>query len=412
MNNKATIYISGVIGNDTTLLDVIRQFKSYDSPEEVEAIINSPGGNVDQGQSIYSYLRNLGLPITTIAEKAYSIAASIFMAGDTRIVQEGEKVLMAHMPFADKVSGSSAVLEAYSKQLKEIEKGFIEFYSTYLELDKETIKNLLESEVFLSSKEAVELGFAHKEETPLKAVAFYEPEPENENSKMNIAQTLAAIAKKLNIQPEAEIMALVLQDSAGTEINFPDLGEEETPEIGSKAEIDGSPIPDGSYVIPSLDNATVVFEGGAVKEIVPESEEQEEGLNPVAESQIQEVNKWELSVMEETFELGVQLHYQPTEEGEEPRAVTAGEYELEDGRKILTDSDGIIRYIKEADGQPEESQIEALLQEVEARYGKKIADQEAEIMALKKLIGTTEIEITAQEQQQQPKKRTNTTYLR
>lgn len=399
--NKATIYISGIIGQDTTLTDVIRQYKSYKDATSVEAIINSPGGNVDQGQSIYTYLRNIGLPITTVAEKAYSIAASIFMAGDKRIVQEGEKVLMAHMPFADKVSGGSAVLEAYSKQLKEIEKGFIDFYSTYLDLDKDTIKNLLESEIFLSSKEAIELGFAHEETTPLKAVAYYEIE----NDKMNITDTLNLILKKLNIK--AEIVALVLQDAAGVEIDFPDLSEDDLPEVGSKAEIDGSPIEDGSHIMPQLEDATLVFEGGAVKEIIPAEDKTE----VMAEAQITEVHKWELSVVEETFEIGTQLHYKPTEEGEEPKAVSAGEYELEDGRKVLTDSDGIIRYVKEKEGEaaPQESQIEALLDKVEALYGKKLKDAEAEILALKKLIGTSDIEISAQEQQ--PKKRTNN-YLR
>lgn len=394
--NKATIYISGVIGVDTTLLDVIRQFKSYKEADEVEAIINSPGGNVDQGQSIYSYLRNLGIPITTVAERAYSIAASIFMAGDKRIVEVGEKVLMAHMPFANKVSGNAKQLEAYSKELKEIERSFIEFYQLYLDIDKDTIKNMLESEIFLSSREAIELGFAHEEATPLKAVAFYESENEQ---KMNITETLAAIAKKLNINP---IVALVLQDSTGVEINFPDLAEGESPEIGSKAEIDGEPA-SGEHVMP--EGKTYVFESGELSEI-----KEEEESEIVAESQIQEVSKWELSVVEESFEIGTQLHYKPQEEDEEPKAVTAGEYELEDGRKILTDSDGIIRFISEKQGEEAPSQIDALMEKVEALYGKKLADQEAEIVALKKLIGTTEIEVSAQEQPTQKTKTNN--YLR
>ncbi|WP_228235962.1 Clp protease ClpP [Allomuricauda sp. M10] len=388
--NKATIYISGVIGHDTTLLDVIRQFKSYKEADEVEVLINSPGGNVDQGQSIYSYLRNLGLPITTFAEKAYSIAASIFMAGDRRIVKEGEKVLMAHMPFADKVSGGSSVLEAYSKQLKEIEKSFVDFYSIYLELDKNTIRNLLESEIFLSSKEAIELGFAHEETAPLKAVAFYETEKTVKNN-MTITDTLAAIAKKLNIKTDAQIVALVIQDVAGVEINFPDLADSDKPEVGSKGEIDGSPA-SGEFVM--SEGETYIFEAGELIEIKEPVTEEE----IVAEAQIAEVSKWEFSIVEEAFELGTQLHYKP-EEGEDPVTVQAGEYELEDGRKVLTDSDGIIRFIKEKEGEEAPSQIDALMEKVEALYGKKLADQEAEIVALKKLIGTADIEITEQVQQ-------------
>ncbi|MEE1963563.1 Clp protease ClpP [Allomuricauda taeanensis] len=403
--NKATIYISGIIGQDTTLTDVIRQYKSYKDATSVEAIINSPGGNVDQGQSIYTYLRNIGLPITTVAEKAYSIAASIFMAGDTRIVMEGEKVLMAHMPFADKVSGGSSVLEAYSKQLKEIEKSFVDFYSLYLELDKDTIRNLLESEIFLSSKEAIELGFAHEVTAPLQAVAYYETETTVKNN-MTITDTLAAIAKKLNIKTDTSIVALVLQDVAGVEINFPDLAEGDKPEVGDKGEIDGSPA-SGEFKMP--EGETYVFEAGEITEI-KEAVTEEKESEILGESQIAEVSKWEFSIVEETFEIGTQLHYRP-EEGEDPVTVQAGEYELEDGRRVLTDSDGIIRFIKEKEGEEAPTQIDALMEKVEALYGKKLADQEAEIVALKKLIGTTDIEIT--EQAQQPTNRTKTTnYLR
>ena len=62
--NKATIYINGVIGEDTKLLDVIRQFKSFSNATEVEVQIDSVGGCVDTGMSIFNYLRNLNTQLT------------------------------------------------------------------------------------------------------------------------------------------------------------------------------------------------------------------------------------------------------------------------------------------------------------------------------------------------------------
>lgn len=68
------------------------------------------------------------------------------------------------------------------------------------------------------------------------------------------------------------------------------------------------------------------------------------------EGQIAEVNKWWNTVMNDTFEIGetvLRKPYESKEKGapkEEPKPVSAGEYELKDGSRILCDSEGVIRY--------------------------------------------------------------------
>lgn len=68
------------------------------------------------------------------------------------------------------------------------------------------------------------------------------------------------------------------------------------------------------------------------------------------EGQVAEVNKWWNTVMNDTFEIGdivLRKPYETKEKGavkEEPKPIGAGEYELKDGSRILTDSDGVIRY--------------------------------------------------------------------
>lgn len=68
------------------------------------------------------------------------------------------------------------------------------------------------------------------------------------------------------------------------------------------------------------------------------------------EGQIAEVNKWWQDVINDTFEIGEQVMrkpYKSAEKGakeEPPKPIGAGEFELKDGSKILTDSEGIIRY--------------------------------------------------------------------
>ena len=123
---KATIYISGVIGKETTLTDVIRQYKSYEDPDEIQAVIHSEGGNVEDGNAIYNYLKTLDLevPVTTVTDKAYSIASKIFAAGSTRIIEDVDEAIMIHFAWANKVSGKAEKLELIAEPLHYVSKIF------------------------------------------------------------------------------------------------------------------------------------------------------------------------------------------------------------------------------------------------------------------------------------------------
>lgn len=281
MSNVAKIFISGVIGDDTLLVDVMRQYKSHSNPTSAEVTIDSVGGSVDEGQSIFLYLRGLGVPVKTIAKQAYSIAAHIFMAGDERAVLEGEARLMLHMPWAQ-IAGRSQDFAEMAKELKKVEDDFVSFYSAYLpDTDEGSIRKLLENETFLSGDAAYDLGLATTLEIPLKAVAFYDSDIENEpkNAIMKQADKLIKALQSFLSTPDQEettdeVVALIVQDANGTEINFPDLAEDETPEVGAKAEVDGQPA-EGEYVTP--EGATWVFAAGELTEIKPaEGEEEEE----------------------------------------------------------------------------------------------------------------------------------------
>lgn len=268
----ATIHIKGIVGEDTTLVDVIRQFKSFDNPTEIEVMISSPGGFVDEGNDIYNYLKNTELPVTTRAEYAYSIAASIFMLGSKRIVNESGDVLMIHLPWAE-MTGSSKEFESASKELKALEKEFVDFYKSKVDLDESTIYKLLENETFLSASEAVELGFATEIYTPIKAVALYKKNT-LKNMKKDKKNTKNTLIESFNAFFNLEAKALLeLQDSNGNTIVFPELDENETPSEGDKVEKDGNPYT-GEILMP--DGSKLIAKDGVIKEIIEAEEEEEE----------------------------------------------------------------------------------------------------------------------------------------
>ena len=166
---KATIHIVGRITRGETLIDVIRQYKSFEDVTEVEVNVESNGGNKDEGDAIYDYLKNIDaeIPVTTKTGKAYSIAAKIFAAGSTRIIKDEPEALMIHFASA-KTEGTAEQLEEVAAELRSIEKEFVQFYSEHLAIDKDTVRNLLDNETFVSGINAVELGFATQVESKVE----------------------------------------------------------------------------------------------------------------------------------------------------------------------------------------------------------------------------------------------------
>lgn len=350
------ILITGLIGSieedgkeikGVELVDVISQVERQGSASSFDVVINSPGGVEEVGSQIYDYLSSLSRPVRTIARgQCCSIATKIFLSGDKREVMEGCE-FMIHNPWVT-IEGDAEYLTETSKYLRQVEASLISTYNEVTGLSKEAIAPLMKAETFFTIDQLIELRFATgrysesieapEQPTQLKAVAYTKKLIKNDDKMADEKLTKEDFDKKfggleaiLNGIKSAlkigQVKALVLQDATGAEINFPDLEEGATPEVGAKATIDGKPA-EGSYVMPSLENATVTFAGGAVTEIVPEStgdpeelaalKEQNEALK--AENEALKGAQATLNTKVETFEkevlnlkksLGSSYNYNP-----------------------------------------------------------------------------------------------------
>lgn len=303
------IYITGVIGEDVTLLDVIKQVKAQKESTEFLVKIDSVGGYVDAGYDIYNFLKNLNQPVTTFATKAYSIASVIFMAGNNRIVaQDAEQVLMIHLPWME-IQGNHQVISEHLSELKKAEDNLIKFYSQAIEIDNTTIHSLLKDETYLNATQCIELGFATELKVAQKAVAkLHNNNNENKQSLMNkIEQKLESIMNLLTGKIKAE---LILQDATGVELVFPDLESTEVPTVESVVTIDNKPA-EGEFVMP--DGSTMIIEKGILKIIeTPEEETIEEEVAPAEEAPValeevetvaEEVVNVEMEKLLETIEM-------------------------------------------------------------------------------------------------------------
>jgi ATP-dependent Clp endopeptidase proteolytic subunit ClpP len=265
---EGTIYINGLIGSyegqkGTELIDIIQQVKSQPEATSFRVHINSEGGVVDTGFDIFNYIKSLKLPITTVGSGLVaSIATVIFMAGDKRILTSGTE-FMIHSPMGG-IDGTADEIEAYAQSVRDCENKLIKFYTNQTGLSVDAIAPLLKNETWLTEDQATSLGFATSLNEPILAKAYLKlnnDKPMTKEDKSWIEEKFSAILNTFKKQ----IVNIVLQDANGVAIDFAEVMEGETPEVGAIATIDGQPA-EGKYVMP--DGSTYIFLAGELTEIV------------------------------------------------------------------------------------------------------------------------------------------------
>jgi len=288
-----TLSINGVIGEIpkedgsimtpfTTIQSVINQVESQRGATHFDVHIKSPGGYVEDGNEIFDYLTSLkknGITIHThVDEMCASIATKILLAGTRRFAKKDPAPeLMIHNPFGQPNEGDADYMEAYYKSMRSLENEMINFYSEVTGSAKESIKPLMKKETFLSLEEAMTLGFITDivEKVELKAVALLKPKNPNKMAdklvtKEEVESMFDKFSKSLAKMFKGKAKNILLQDADGTEIDFPDVEEGQSPAVADKATIDGSAA-EGTYTMPNGD--VFVFVAGVVESITPKADE-------------------------------------------------------------------------------------------------------------------------------------------
>ena len=158
-------------GNFIAQDEFLRDLEGLAGKDSITVHINSVGGDMYAGIAIYNRLKGLAAKVTTVNDGLAASAGSlIFMAGDTRKVNAGSN-LMIH--------GAAGFLYGYyqvqdlntiKKQLEAHNRAGVNIYAEATGKDKDTIKNMVDRETWLTGADAVEAGFAHEvigEDTPV-----------------------------------------------------------------------------------------------------------------------------------------------------------------------------------------------------------------------------------------------------
>ena len=176
--HDAEITLYGDIGFDITAKEFSDELNALDKPDSITIRINSFGGDIFEGVTIYSRLIDSGANITVKIDGIAASAASVMQmaANEIHIAEAG--FLMIHDAWAGTVGNASAMmkmagrLEAVSEQMASV-------YQRRTGQSMAAIREFMAAETEFNAAQAVEFGFATEIFEADRLGAHYDPERHN-----------------------------------------------------------------------------------------------------------------------------------------------------------------------------------------------------------------------------------------
>ena len=266
---KNDIYLEGVVGDDLTLKSIRELVDKSDKSQPLDVSINSPGGDVYQGEAIYNYLKGLDQEVNTHAVGLVASMASIFyLAGKKRTAHKGSNNIYIHLPLGGSF-GNAKDLEKDAKELRRIEDKMSNIYALETNLTKKEALELMRNEGMVETDFLLEKGIV-TEMLEFKAVATLNINKNNRDMSDIEKRQKTFLSQLENLFKKApKAIMVTLED--GTKLDFE--REEGEPQVGDKATYNGENA-EGDYILP---NETVYnFVDGELKNITEKEVEEEE----------------------------------------------------------------------------------------------------------------------------------------
>jgi ATP-dependent Clp endopeptidase proteolytic subunit ClpP len=125
---------------------------------QIDLHINSPGGEVFDGITIYNLLKQHKATVTTYIDGlAASIASVVALAGDTIIMAENA-LMMIHNPWG-MAMGDSADMRKMADELDIVSGSIAKAYISKTGKNESDIVDMMDAETWMTADEALEMGF-------------------------------------------------------------------------------------------------------------------------------------------------------------------------------------------------------------------------------------------------------------
>ena len=159
------IFITGAI-DDTVAASICMQllFLEAENPKkEISMYINSPGGVVTSGLSIYDTMQFIRCPVsTTVMGQAASIGSLLLTAGEKgmRFALPNSRI-MVHQPSGG-YQGQVTDILIHAKEVESLKRRLNEIYVQHTGRDYKTVEDALERDNFFTSEAALAFGLIDK----------------------------------------------------------------------------------------------------------------------------------------------------------------------------------------------------------------------------------------------------------
>lgn len=159
------IFLTGPVEDFSASLIVAQLlFLEAENPKkEISFYINSPGGVVTSGLSIYDTMQFIRCPVTTLCVgQAASMGSLLLTAGakDMRFALPNARI-MVHQPSGG-YQGQVTDILIHAKEVESLKKRLNEIYVKHTGRSYEDIHNALERDNFMTAEQAKEFGLIDK----------------------------------------------------------------------------------------------------------------------------------------------------------------------------------------------------------------------------------------------------------
>ena len=163
--NERVIFITGAVEDHMANLIVAQLlFLEADNPDkDINLYINSPGGSVTAGMSIYDTMSYIKPDISTLCIGQASSMGAVLLTGGTkgkRFALPNSRI-MIHQPLGG-FQGQASDIEIHAKEVLKIRTKLNEVLSKHSGQKIETIETDTERDNFMSGEEACEYGLIDK----------------------------------------------------------------------------------------------------------------------------------------------------------------------------------------------------------------------------------------------------------
>jgi len=340
--------------------------------------ISSPGGDVEEGLNIMTWLDDLSSKnkyiVTLVSANAYSIASLIMLAANEKLISNYGEAMVHNPMIAELAYANADELEDYVDQLRCLESFMYNLYKEFSGIEFNIIKKLMDNETFLSPTELVEYGFMdgiidmEKRSYVMTSV--------NNKRKINMLKTLNTLKRVVAKIENSPIVDQTYYDKSGGSIKIYQkdnsmylVGDRTNVKDGEVSLSDGSILVIKDSLIVDIKKEEIKQEnksdikdeefnegdtpmeepekkeGDDMEENEEEEKEPSEGAPKKDDKKAKDT--FELKIENKDFKIGDIVNYVKEDDAVEAKKVEAGEWKLEDGRTILTDSCGVIRYMSE-----------------------------------------------------------------